>query len=221
MRDLKSGLVLVSLDPVDADLVSTVRNQGPYQLVAVGYLGEATPSLREAIQVLLSGGADTIHLIPVLTGGRRDELEIALAKELAHQRSVHPEIDFVPVRAALDSEIHAQLLLTALHGQMECETESKAVPLSALATHESGTVHYLKGGHELVSRLSALGFVPGSPLQILQNYDVGPLIVSVRGTRIALGREEARRVRVCPSARRRPRRGRGRRRPLWRNRRRE
>ena len=50
MGDLKSGLVLVSLDPVDADLVSTVRNQGPYQLVAVGYLGEATTQTPEAIR---------------------------------------------------------------------------------------------------------------------------------------------------------------------------
>ena len=219
MRDYKSGLVLISLDPVDADLVTAVRNQGPYQLVEVGYLAKATPSLREAIEELLSGGADSIHLIPVLTGSRRDELETALAEELAHQRSLHPEVDFVPVRSALDSELHAQLLLTALRGQVTSETESRAVPLSALAADESGTVQHLNGGHELVSRLSALGFVPGSPLQIVQNYDVGPLIVSVRGTRIALGREEARRVRVCPSARRRPRRGRGRRRPPWGNRR--
>jgi ferrous iron transport protein A len=175
----------------------------------------------EAIDRLLALGLKRIFLVPVLTGGPHDQVEASLADELARRREEHPEVEFALVQTSLDPDLHAQLLLSALQGEVCVDAEEEAVPLSALSTAESGTVHCLNGGHDLVSRLSALGFVPGSPLQIVQNYQVGPLIVSVRGTRIALGREEARRVKVCRSGRRRPRRRVGRRHRHWARRRHE
>ncbi|NMD30963.1 MAG: ferrous iron transport protein A, partial [Chloroflexi bacterium] len=36
-----------------------------------------------------------------------------------------------------------------------------------------------------------LGFTPGVQITMIQNYGWGPLIVIVRGTRVALGRGEA------------------------------
>jgi ferrous iron transport protein A len=39
-----------------------------------------------------------------------------------------------------------------------------------------------------------LGFTPGAVVTILQNYGRGPLLVTVRDTRVALGRGEALRV---------------------------
>ena len=49
----------------------------------------------------------------------------------------------------------------------------------------------LAGGGATISRLAALGFVPGSRVSMVQNYGRGPLIVSVINTRVALGRREA------------------------------
>ena len=46
-----------------------------------------------------------------------------------------------------------------------------------------------------MSRLATLGFTPGAKLTMVQNFGRGPLIVSIRGTRIALGRGEA--AKVC------------------------
>lgn len=51
-------------------------------------------------------------------------------------------------------------------------------------------------GLELTSRLTSLGLTPGVPLQVLQNYGHGPLIINVRGTHVALGRGEAARILV-------------------------
>jgi ferrous iron transport protein A len=48
-----------------------------------------------------------------------------------------------------------------------------------------------------MSRLATLGFTPGAKLTMVQNFGRGPLIVSIRGTRIALGRGEATKVRVA------------------------
>jgi ferrous iron transport protein A len=68
---------------------------------------------------------------------------------------------------------------------------SPSVPLTQLAPREEGTVAALSGGHGFVSRLATLGFTPGAPLTMVQNFGHGPLIVRVRDTRIALGRGEA------------------------------
>jgi Fe2+ transport system protein FeoA len=46
------------------------------------------------------------------------------------------------------------------------------------------------------SRLAALGFVPGSRVQMVRNGGRGPIIVSVIHTRMALGRSEAGSIRA-------------------------
>jgi len=70
------------------------------------------------------------------------------------------------------------------------------VPLARLTSGEQGFVGQLDGGHRLVSRLAALGFTPGAQVRVTRNYGVGPIIVSVRGAQIALGRGEAGRIKV-------------------------
>jgi ferrous iron transport protein A len=70
------------------------------------------------------------------------------------------------------------------------------IPLTELDTDEEGAVVELAGGGTFVSRLATLGFTPGAPLKMMQNFHNGPLIVLVRDTRIALGRGEARKVAV-------------------------
>jgi ferrous iron transport protein A len=42
----------------------------------------------------------------------------------------------------------------------------------------------------------SLGFTPGTEVTLLQNYGRGPLLVTVRDTRVALGRGEALKVLV-------------------------
>jgi ferrous iron transport protein A len=66
--------------------------------------------------------------------------------------------------------------------------------LSDLAPGEVGVVHKLAGGWGFTSRLATLGFTPGAELTMVQNFGHGPLIVNIRGTRIALGRGEAAKV---------------------------
>jgi ferrous iron transport protein A len=71
-----------------------------------------------------------------------------------------------------------------------------SIPLTRLGSKEEGAVVSLRGGRGFVSRLATLGFTPGAPLTMVQNYGHGPLIVSVRDARIALGRGEAAHVMV-------------------------
>ena len=68
------------------------------------------------------------------------------------------------------------------------------MPLIELQTGQQGVVRDLHGGRGFKSRLATLGFTPGAPVRMMRNNRHGPVIVSVRGTQIALGRGEAQRV---------------------------
>ena len=70
------------------------------------------------------------------------------------------------------------------------------MPLSSMLTGQIGTIQDLRGGRGLVGRLASLGFTPGAYVEMLQNFGHGPLIVEIRDVRIALGRGEARKIRV-------------------------
>ena len=70
-------------------------------------------------------------------------------------------------------------------------TAKNRVNLSAIHSGESVCVRGIEGGGHLLSRLASLGFTPGVQVRVVQNYGRGPLIVSLRDTRVALGRGEA------------------------------
>lgn len=70
------------------------------------------------------------------------------------------------------------------------------IPLAELSVNEHATILSLAGGRVLTNRLASLGFTPGAQVDMTQNYGRGPLIVIVRGTRVALGRGEAAKILV-------------------------
>jgi ferrous iron transport protein A len=73
------------------------------------------------------------------------------------------------------------------------------VPLVDLSPGQVGLIRSLEGGHQFMSRLAALGFTPGAPVRVMRNHGFGPMIVSVRGAHIAIGRGEAGRILVHPT----------------------
>ena len=68
--------------------------------------------------------------------------------------------------------------------------------LSELPTGRHAVIQTISGGKHISSRLAAIGLTAGVEIQILQNYGRGPLILSVRGVRLALGRGEAQKIQV-------------------------
>jgi ferrous iron transport protein A len=70
------------------------------------------------------------------------------------------------------------------------------VPLDELAPGEQGTLLAFTDERQVTNRLASLGFTPGVSVNMTQNFGRGPLIVTVRGTRVALGRGEAARILV-------------------------
>ncbi|MCE1252494.1 MAG: ferrous iron transport protein B [Anaerolineae bacterium] len=62
---------------------------------------------------------------------------------------------------------------------------------------KNALIRKLEGGRTLLSRLAALGFTPGAPVMVMRKEHGGPVLVSLRGARVALGREEAKHVLVA------------------------
>jgi ferrous iron transport protein B len=56
---------------------------------------------------------------------------------------------------------------------------------------KTAVIRRLGGGRKVLQRLAALGFTPGAEVKVLRNDDHGPLLVSLRGSQVALGRGEA------------------------------
>jgi Fe2+ transport system protein FeoA len=65
------------------------------------------------------------------------------------------------------------------------------LPLADLKAGEHATLQEIHTGRGVASRLSTLGFTPGVEIEMIQNFGHGPLVVGIRGTRVALGRQEA------------------------------
>ncbi|MRS05410.1 ferrous iron transport protein A [bacterium] len=68
--------------------------------------------------------------------------------------------------------------------------------LSEIKTGDQVRLSSIMVGRELISRLTSLGLTPGAMVEVLQNFGRGPIIVNVRGTHVALGRGEARKLLV-------------------------
>jgi ferrous iron transport protein A len=68
------------------------------------------------------------------------------------------------------------------------------ISLTELSVDNTATILAFNIGTVETTRLASLGFTPGAEVSMAQNYGRGPLIVTVRGTRVALGRIEAAKI---------------------------
>lgn len=68
--------------------------------------------------------------------------------------------------------------------------------LADLKTGEHAIFIDIQSEKAVASRLTSLGFTPGVEIEMTQNYGHGPLVVNLRGTRVALGRQEAQHISV-------------------------
>ena len=66
--------------------------------------------------------------------------------------------------------------------------------LTELSLNDHATILSFIIGRSETTRLATLGFTPGAEVSMSQNYGRGPLIVTVRGTSVALGRAEAAKI---------------------------
>lgn len=70
------------------------------------------------------------------------------------------------------------------------------IPLAFLSEDDEGKIIRMEGGRGLVRRLYDMGFVPSTKIKILSNGSSGPILVGIRGSRIAIGRGIAMKIMI-------------------------
>lgn len=70
------------------------------------------------------------------------------------------------------------------------------MPLTMIREGNRAVLRSIDGGRQMRGRLAALGLLPGTELEVVQNSGKGPFIVAVRGSRIVIGRGMAARILV-------------------------
>lgn len=65
---------------------------------------------------------------------------------------------------------------------------SMAVPLTEAPLGIPLRVKAITGGFQAKARLASMGILPGEEVTVLQRSNSGPLLLEVKGTRVALGR---------------------------------
>lgn len=71
-----------------------------------------------------------------------------------------------------------------------------SIPLSDIANGKKAIVKEVSGGKNFVTRMAALGVLPGAEIEMVRNPRHGPLIIKIKGSYLALGRGEAAKVLV-------------------------
>jgi ferrous iron transport protein A len=66
-------------------------------------------------------------------------------------------------------------------------------PLIDVGRGENVIIREIRGGRELIRRLSEMGFTPGSRIRVVVNSG-GPVIVVIGNSRTAIGRGMARKI---------------------------
>ena len=68
------------------------------------------------------------------------------------------------------------------------------IPLAFLAPGERGEIVEIRGGRGVAQRLYEMGLVPSTIIEVLVSNPKGPILLNVRGARIAIGRGMAMKI---------------------------
>ena len=72
------------------------------------------------------------------------------------------------------------------------------VPLSLIDSGHKARLNAVCAGRGLTARLASMGLVPGVEVEVISRNTRGPFVVSVKGTRLILGRGMVSKILVTP-----------------------
>ena len=85
-----------------------------------------------------------------------------------------------------------------MSGSAQSSARGGRAPLSRQPAGHPLRLVSVEAGRMLAARLAAMGLLPGTRLNLVRQTGRGPVVVAVKGTRIALGRGMADKVIVAP-----------------------
>jgi DtxR family Mn-dependent transcriptional regulator len=130
-----------------------------------------------------------------------DEAEESLCRLLKHPDKCSDDGKTIP---ACDLPFTSCEDCIKLHSQGLEEVgkrKENLLALSELKSGQSGKINFIRGGHTVLQRLLDMGLTPGTKITLLKSAPFeGPIEISVRGSKLAIGRGIASKVFVDPAA---------------------
>jgi ferrous iron transport protein A len=83
----------------------------------------------------------------------------------------------------------------------QIEVEVVLTRLSGLRTGDAAIIESFEAGRGLRRRLLSMGITPGEMVRVVRAESSGPIVISVKDTRVMLGRGMSRKILVCPQER--------------------
>ena len=83
-----------------------------------------------------------------------------------------------------------------IHGN-NTHTSNSEMPLSMVDQDTNVVIKFINGGSNAVKRLTEMGLIPGEKIAVVRSIGHGPVIVLVKGSRMAIGHGLAMKVMVC------------------------
>jgi len=124
-----------------------------------------------------------------------DEAEESLCRLLKHPDTCSDDGKTIP---ACDLPFSNCEECIKLHNQGLEEVgkrKENLVPLSELKDGQSGKISFIRGGHNVLQRLLDMGLTPSTKITLMKAAPFeGPIQISVRGSKLALGRGIASKV---------------------------
>jgi DtxR family Mn-dependent transcriptional regulator len=124
-----------------------------------------------------------------------DEAEESLCRMLKHPDTCSDDGKTIP---ACDLPFSTCEDCMKLHSQGLEEVgkrKENLVALSELKDRQSGKIQFIRGGHTVLQRLLDMGLTPGTKITLIKAAPFeGPIEVSVRGSKLAIGRGIASKV---------------------------
>jgi DtxR family transcriptional regulator, Mn-dependent transcriptional regulator len=128
-----------------------------------------------------------------------DEAEESLCRLLKHPDTCSDDGNTIP---ACDLPFSNCEECINLHNQGLEEVgkrKENLLALSELKSGQSGKIQFIRGGHSVLQRLLDMGLTPGTKITLLKAAPFeGPIEISVRGSKLAIGRGIASKVFVDP-----------------------
>jgi DtxR family Mn-dependent transcriptional regulator len=156
--------------------------------------------LEKFLSDVLHIGKDKVHTQACLMEhALSDEAEESLCRFLKHPDICSDDGKTIP---ACDLPFSSCEECIRLHNQGLEEVgkrKENLVALSELKAGQSGKIHFIRGGHNVLQRLLDMGLTPSTKITLLKSapFD-GPIEILVRGSKLAIGRGIASKVFVDP-----------------------
>jgi DtxR family Mn-dependent transcriptional regulator len=157
--------------------------------------------LERFLHDVLRIGNDRVHLEACeMEHALSDEAEESLCRFLKHPDTCPDDDKIIPACSLPFSSCEECVELHKKGLEEVGRREEKLVSMSNLKEGQQGKVSFIRGEHKVLQRLLDMGLTPGTSINVVRVAPLkGPVEVSVRGSRLALGQDIAANVFVDAS----------------------